>query len=659
MGKTLAFSVVAIVAVGAALVAAEYAATWLYYLSIKTMPEKVEPGMFLDLWRNLSDDPAYKRKLQGSAGIALATAVLIPLFVITELTRTQRALHGNARFANAGEIRAAGLNADKGILVGKFNGQFLTFGGQQFVMVAAPTRSGKGVGVVIPNCLNWPESLVVLDLKLENFTITSGFRAAHGQAVYLFNPFAEDFKTHRWNPLDGINRDPNFRIGDIQAIGATFYPSGASAVNNNEMFFNDQAQNLFMGLVLYLMETPELPCTLGEVLRQGSGDGRPVDKHLKTILAERTAGPRALSPPCIDALNRFTSNSDNTLASIKSSFDGPLLIFANPIVDAATSASDFDLRDIRRKRMSVYLGIQPNRLESASRLLNLFHAQLVNLNTDKLPEHDKSLKYQCLLMPDEFTAMGKISILTKSVAFLAGYGLRLLPIVQSIEQIEFTYGKEEARNFIKNHDIKIIFPPDDIKDAEEVSRTLGYLTEKVASTGQSRSFGTGNRANHSQSENISDQKRALLLPQEVRELPQTCEILLKTHTKPILCDKIYYYKEPVFMARLLPMIDVPQMDMDHHKAVSERRTRALMPDEIGSIDLGKLAIDKSAIAAFSGDPAKPSPEEAAAVVTSFFDQLGWKDDTSGDESNASAVGAAVTPPPVKFGTIDLSLLEHS
>ncbi|MCK7497169.1 MAG: type IV secretory system conjugative DNA transfer family protein [Comamonadaceae bacterium] len=82
-------------------------------------------------------------------------------------------------------------------------------------MLSAPTRSGKGVGVVIPNLLNWPDSVVVLDIKGENYDITAGYRAAHGQAVYAFSPFDEDARSHRWNPLTAVRTSPLHRVGDL------------------------------------------------------------------------------------------------------------------------------------------------------------------------------------------------------------------------------------------------------------------------------------------------------------------------------------------------------------------------------------------------------------------------------------------------------------
>ena len=638
--------------------AAEYLAAWLYFLIIKKMPSGVAPGTFLSLWDQLAEIPAVRKKLIGAGAVATAVVFLPPIFLLLSRVGNNRSLHGDARFAKRSEIKKAGLFADSGIIVGKVGRKFLMFEGQQFVLLAAPTRSGKGVGVVIPNLLNWPDSAVVLDIKGENFAITSGFRAKHGQKVFLFAPYAKDFCSHRWNPLSAISRDANFAIGDIQAIAEIFYPTDH---NVRDTFWNDQAQNLFIGLALYLMETPKLLFTVGEIYRQGSGQGKPLAQHLKDIIADRISGANALSKTCRDALSRFISNADNTFASIKSTFEAPLLMFSNPIVDAATSGDDFDVRQLRRERMTIYVAIEPNRLATASRLLNLFFSQLLNLNMDKLPEHDKSLKYQCLTLPDEFTAMGRIGVISKSVAFMAGYGMRLLSVVQSIEQIDDVYGKEAGRNFVKNHDLKIIFPPDDQEDAERVSKTLGYLTQEATSVGRSHSFsGARGGSNSSNSENTSEQRRALLLAQEIREMPKDEAIIIKSHTKPILCKKIRYFEEDVFKARLLPPITVEPMNMNLHRARVEKRTREVTLEEMKGIDMNTLAIDANAIAKFTGDRDNPTPDNVKAVVDSFNAVLEWRKD-GGDEMGAQPEPA--TQPvkkshgPNSAGNINLALLD--
>ena len=652
--KRAAIAVGVLLAIAVGLALAEFVATWIYFLVLKTMPDHVSSGDFVNLWDQLSGVAAHRKKLMGAGVAALVLVFVAPGLIIAHLTSKKRSLHGDARFARGSEVRKAGLLADNGLIVGKYQGKFLMFPGQQFVLLAAPTRSGKGVGVVIPNLLNWPDSVVVLDIKGENFEKTSGFRAKHGQAVFMFNPFSTEFRSHRWNPLASVSRDPNFRVGDIQAIAEVFYPTDH---NQKETFWNDQAQNLFLGLALYLMDVGGLPCTCGEILRQGSGYGQPLPAHLKAVIAEHgPQGTGKLSALCMDALGRFLSNSENTFASIKSTFEAPLLMFANPIVDAATSGNDFDLGQVRRKRMSVYVVIQPNRLAVASRLLNLFFSELVNQNTMVLPENDATLKYQCLLLPDEFTSMGRIGIIAKSIAFLAGYGLRLLPIIQSHEQVEDVYGKESARNFFKNHDLKIIFPPDDIEDAERVSKMLGYFTEKAESTGRSRPTMFGKGGNVTESENVSDQRRALMMPQEIREMPQDEAIIIKGNTKPILCKKIKYYEEPIFIARLLPPIVVAPMDMAMHQAMVNRKTQVVSLNEIKGIDMNTLAIDTSAITAFVGDPDNPTREEANAVVRSFFGQLGWGD--ADEESLDETERAPISTLPAMAGRIDLAVLEQ-
>lgn len=642
--KVIAIALAVVVWLGGGFFAAKYIAGTTYFLANKTKPVNITLDTWQQYWEAYPDNKVQRQKLKASAGVAVFLVYLIPLFALLSLGKKGRSLHGDARFATTGEIRESGLINEKGIIVGQANGQVLMFPGQEFVMLAAPTRSGKGVAVVIPNLLNWSDSLVVLDIKLENFKITSGFRAAHGQEVFLFSPFAEDGRTHRWNPLDAISRDPNFMIGDIQTIAQTLYPTD----KDKDTFWNEQACNLFMGLCLYLLETPELPCTLGELLRQSSGKGQPIKDYITRIINERSKSEKPLSDVCVDSLSRFISTSDNTLSSIVATFNAPLNIFANPIVDAATSASDFNIADVRRRRMSIYIGIQPNRLSSAALLVNLFFSQLVNLNTAKLPQDDPSLKYQCLLILDEFTALGKVGILAKSVSFIAGYNLRLLPIIQSVAQLESVYGEKDTRTFVTNHAVQILYPPREQKDANEYSEMLGYFTQKETSTSISRprSFGAGGPG--SDGESTSSQRRALMLPQELKELGQDKEIIIKENTKPILCEKARYFSDARFMDRLktvsptlaalgskLPSYDelkhaafvrnelcsrVPVLDINRHRALIEQRTRDLNPGE--AIDLSKLAIKVEDLPALD-DQKNPSTESVTNLVDAFFSQLQW------------------------------------
>ena len=510
-----------------------------------------------------------------SASSGLGLLVVLPGALVAA-ARPRRALHGDARFANPGEVARAGLlgaatAAGPGILIGRYRGRFLALPGQLSVMLSAPTRSGKGVGVVIPNLLNWPDSVVVLDIKGENYDITAGYRAAHGQAVYAFSPFDEDARSHRWNPLTAVRTSPLHRVGDLLTIGQVFFPNDGSGTSS-EAFFNDQARNLFLGLGLVLLETPELPRTIGEMLRQSSGKGRSLKDHLSGLITQRReAGATPLSDECADALQRLLSNSENTLSSVVATFNAPLTIFADAVVDAATSADDFRLEDVRRRRMSVYVRIPPNRLANARPLLNLFFSQLVSLNTQHLPEQDPTLKLQCLLVNDEFTAMGRVGVITTAAAFLAGYNLRLLTVVQAMSQLDAVYGDKEARTFATNHGLQILYAPREQRDADEYSAMLGHFTERATSRGRSRSF--SGHGHSTVSRNESEQRRALLLPQEFKELGSERLVVIFENCKPILGEKIRYYRDKAFTSRLLPAPAVPRMDMDLHLARVQQRWR--------------------------------------------------------------------------------------
>lgn len=536
--------------------------------------------------------------------------------------------------------------------------------GQQFVLLAAPTGAEKGVAIVLPNLLNFDDSAVVFDLKLENYKLTSRFRQQHGQTVFLFAPFSEERLTHRWNMLDTISRDPIARVGDTLAVGQVFYPSDCDP---REKFWNDNARNLFLAFVLYLIESPHLPCTLGEILRQSSGKGRALKDHIQSTIARRAAENNPLSEDCLDAFSRFLASPENTLGNIVSTFNAPLLVFANPIVDAATSASDFDVRDLRKRRITLYIGVQPSVLGDAALLVNMLFSRIIELNSKELPENNPDLRYQCLLIMDEFTAMGKVSIIAKANSYIRGYNLRLLTIIQSVAQLESVYGAADTRTLITNHAIQILYPPGEQKDATEYSEMLGYFTEKAISTGISkpRAFGQSG----STSQNTSDQRRALMLPQELKEMPSDQQIIAMKHCKPVLCHKARYYEDHCFIDRLkeasptLAALDrkppglrgwlatlwspkqrptelqikhaafvlrelssgVPYLDIELHRARIENRIRPLKEGE--PIDVTRLAFDVDGLPSFEGAQV-PSKEQVVAVVDAIFAGFQWEDEPS-------------------------------
>jgi type IV secretion system protein VirD4 len=615
--RKVAAGAFAIVSYGALACAAVYLAGALFLVLNKANPKQAQFASIVHYWDLYADDAQLRKKLQLAAGVSgVGLLILLPAGLVAA-ARPRRALHGDARFASPVEVHRAGLVGNDGeprILIGRHRGKFLSLPGQLSVMLSAPTRSGKGVGVVIPNLLNWPDSVVVLDIKGENFDITAGYRAAHGQAVYAFSPFDDEARSHRWNPLTAVRSSALHRVGDLLTIGQVFFPNDGNGTSS-EAFFNDQARNLFMALGLLLLETPSLPRTMGEMLRQSSGKGRSLKDHLSGLITQRREEANPLSDECADALQRLLANSENTLSSVVATFNAPLTIFADAVVDAATSADDFRLEDVRRRRMSVYVRIPPNRLASARPLLNLFFSQLVSLNTQRLPEQDSTLNAQCLLVNDEFTAMGRVGVITSAAAFLAGYNLRLLTVVQAMSQLDAVYGDKEARTFATNHGLQILYAPREQRDADEYSAMLGHFTERATSRGRSRSF--SGHGHSTVSRNESEQRRALLLPQEFKELGSERLVVIFENCKPILGEKIRYYRDKSFTSRLLQAPAVPRMHMDLHLARVQERWRyaddELAPDE--GLDIDQLAHDTSTLPELKDK----TPEEIAAAVIALFD----------------------------------------
>ncbi|MDT8843653.1 type IV secretory system conjugative DNA transfer family protein [Paraburkholderia fungorum] len=436
-------------------------------------------------------------------------------------------------------------------IVGKYKGEYLKYYGQDFLMTAAGTRSGKGTSLVIPNLLTYPDSVVVEDIKEENYHYTSGYRRACGHETWLWAPFSEDGRSHAYNPLGYIQRRaPYTRVGDVMTIGEHLYPSNVDA---RLKYWNDNARNLFIGIVLYLLETPSLPCTFGEVLRQASGKGRAIREHISSIVSTRADAAHATDglPPltfeCLDALNRFLSQSKEAFANIVSTMTAPLNVFSNPVVDAATSRSDFDLADVRKKRMSIYVGIKPGDLKAGALLVNLFFSQLIDLNTRELPAENPALKYQCALIMDEFAAPGKIDIIDTANPFIAGYNLRLMLIFQGMSQIEDPklYGRHGAETLAINCKMRSLYAPRTVKESEEYSKMLGTFTLMARSKSRSRGRSS------STSTNESAQGRALMMPQELRALKHNKQIITMEGCEPILCEKAFFYEDAELVDRLV------------------------------------------------------------------------------------------------------------
>lgn len=507
-------------------------------------------------------DPQVRRWL----GIGLATAAVGSLLIVMGVIRGLRPpLHGAARWASEMEIRRGGFRARRGLLLGRQGGRLLQFGGPEHVLLYAPTRTGKGVGVVIPNLLAWPDSVVVLDVKRENWEASAGFRAAHGQAVFLFDPLDAEGRTARYNPLGHIRRDDPVEVLDeLQKLAVMLFPAPLNA----DPFWAEAARTGFIGVGAYIAETPERPFSLGAIYAElTQGDARP---RLAAIAGRRAAEGRPLSAGCANALADFASSSENTFSSVKQTLTSRMNLWLNPRVCAATEESDFDLRDLRSRRISIYLAVSPDNLARVAPLYNLFLQQLVELSVRERPQGDRH-PIPVLLLLDEFARLGHAEVLAKAFAFVAGYGLRLLPVLQSPAQLRAEYGPDLAEEIMANCGAEIAFAPKELNVARDLSERLGAYTYKARSQSAPTLLSKGARTTSE-----SDQRRLLNLPQELIQMSPDQLIVLRAGLPPIRGRKIVYYRERVFTRRvqappvvaaravpaptILPSVDAPAAD---------------------------------------------------------------------------------------------------
>jgi type IV secretion system protein VirD4 len=529
----------------AALVIAQYLAGWFFLWSLRGNPRDATPLTIARYGYYYGErSPVRSRLIVSSAagfGLVLASALVIIL-------PRRRSLHGDASFATRREIAAAGLLGEHGIILGRIGKRCVMLAGQQGVALAAPPRAGKGTGVVVPNALNWPGSLVCIDIKRENWTLTAGFRERSGQACYLFDPFAEDGRSARWNPFFYVTADPLRRVNDLQRIASMLYPDPP----NVDPFWTASARSLFLGIALYLFETPSLPATIGEVLRQGmASDDEGFGQHWKRVIEGRQSGRYPLSSQCVRALYDVIDLAPVTASSIRKTFTSRLDLWLNPILDAATAGNDFDLRELRSKPLSIYVGVNPDDLHRLRPVLNLFFQQAIGLQTRELPERNPALKFQVMMLLDEFTALGRIPIIAEAISYLPGYNVRVVLVIQTPAQLREIYGAHASETMLKSLAARIVFAPKDYSDAREISDELGFTTVKVKTLSKPI-FDFESKGRRSRSQSVGEQRRALLLPQEVKELGNDHEIIFYEGMRPIRCRKIRYFEDPRFKARLFP-----------------------------------------------------------------------------------------------------------
>lgn len=484
----------------------------------------------------------------GPPVIGFITGLLLMFFLRAPLMdwrpmAKKETIHGDARWASEADIRKAKLRAKKGIILGVTRQKdYLIADDYQHVLLFAPTGSGKGVGFVIPNLLFWDQSVIVHDIKLENYELTSGWRAREGQEIFLWNPADPDGHSHCYNPLDWISEKPGQMVDDVQKICNLILPE--------QEFWQNEARSLMLGVILYLCAVPDKVTSFGEVVRTMRSDD--VVYSLAVVLD--TIGKK-IHPVSYMNIAAFLQKADKERSGVVSTLNSGLELWANPLIDTTTASSDFNLQMLKKKKTTVYVGVTPDNLQRLEPLLKVFYQQASDFLTRKMPQPDEPHGVMFLL--DEFPSLGEMPQFQIGIAYFRGYRVKLFLIVQDTQQLKGIYEEAGMNSFLSNSYYRITFSANNIETANMISQLIGNKTVKQESHNKPRflDLNPASRTMH-----VSETQRALLLPQEVIGLPRDEQIILVESSPPIKTKKIFYYKDSFFTKRLLKPVVVPYQE---------------------------------------------------------------------------------------------------
>jgi type IV secretion system protein VirD4 len=469
------------------------------------------------------------------AGVMLFVAVWAVVGVQIGASNRRRpqkieGLYGTARWiTTAAELRAigflprAGEEHGAGVYIGAWTDprtgktRYLRHDGPEHIGAIAPTRSGKGVGLVLPTLLSYPQSCVVNDMKGELWGQTAGWRKDYAKNVVIkFDPASSE-GSGRFNPLNEIRLDTIHAVGDTQNLVTMIVDPDGKGLNDH---WAKTSHALLTGLVLHILhkiweardlgeETEEATLyTVAFYLSDPTRDVKSLYEEMKNTAAEFN-GNDSLRPgmtsekrevlkdarAVIAAAGRDMLNRpDNERGSVLSTAMSFLSLYRDPLVRRNTSSSDFRIHDLmnHEQPVTLYLVVRPSDKDRLRPLVRLVLNQIVRTLTreelKRLPDGRfiSPHKRQMLLMLDEFAgSFGKLDIFEESLSFIAGYGMKAYIILQDREQLLKSYGPHE--NIISNLHIRIAYAPNQTQTGEWISELLGTTTiikEDVTESGK-------------------------------------------------------------------------------------------------------------------------------------------------------------------------------
>jgi type IV secretion system protein VirD4 len=449
--------------------------------------------------------------------------------------------YGSARWAELDEVKGAGLLDPDGVLLGKLDRTYLRHNGAEHVLCFAPTRSGKGVGLVVPTLLTWPGSGNVQDIKGENWQLTAGFRSRHGR-VLLFDP--TNPKSAAYNPLLEVRRG-EWEVRDVQNIADVLVDPEGSLEKRNH--WEKTSHALLVGAILHVLYAEE-DKTLAGVAAFLSDPKRPIESTLAAMMKTAHLGGAGVHPVVASAARELLNKSDNERSGVLSTAMSFLGLYRDPVVAEVTRRCDWRIADLVSgpRPTTLYLVVPPSDISRTKPLIRLILNQAGRRLTEDLQA--KAKRHRLLLMLDEFPALGRLDFFESALAFMAGYGIKSFLIAQSLNQIERSYGPNNS--ILDNCHVRVSFATNDERTAKRVSDALGTATEMKAMknyAGSRLSPWLGHLM-----VSRSETARPLLTPGEIMQLPPADEIVMLAGIPPIRAKKARYYEDPRFRERILP-----------------------------------------------------------------------------------------------------------
>ena len=513
------------------------------WFDLGSLPVYPPPAFFW--WWYFFDAYAPRIFLEGAAiaasGGFTAIAVAIGMSVWRAREAKNAETYGSARWASGGEVRAAGLLGADGVVLGRFDGEYLRHDGPEHVLCFAPTRSGKGVGLVVPSLLTWPGSAIVHDIKGENWQLTAGLRACFGR-VLLFDP--TNAESAAYNPLLEVRRG-EWEVRDVQNVADVLVDPEGSLERRNH--WEKTSHSLLVGAILHVLYAEE-DKTLAGVASFLSDPRRPIETTLVAMMTTPHLGKHGPHRVVASAARELLNKSDNERSGVLSTAMSFLGLYRDPVVAQVTRRCDWRIADLvdGEKPATLYLVVPPSDISRTKPLIRLVLNQIGRRLTEDLKATDR--RHRVLLMLDEFPALGRLDFFESALAFMAGYKLKSFLIAQSLNQIEKAYGSNNS--ILDNCHVRVSFATNDERTAKRVSDALGTATEMRAMK---------NYAGHRLSPwlghlMVSRQEtaRPLMTPGEIMQLPPDDEIIMVAGVPPIRARKARYFEDRRLTERILP-----------------------------------------------------------------------------------------------------------